>query len=244
MEPTPQSNYVSCPESRKLFMKVLEFEPKSGWLQKPMSFHSVLLSPHMTLKSVWLQAYAATSSCSSWWYAFFFSCLINRVFIFNLMPLKFMKCQLSTKCILSSFRPIESNVRDTMVFVFIHLTKMFLVRTPLPWFQGMIGNIGKEIMGAPQKCWVSYCDYLMELVLVFFQHSLERRCFLEWKEVGQFWESVSQGLGPVRLGWYHGMTNSLPREELSRDSWVRYAAEILKEGRKGSSGGVRVISLY
>lgn len=55
------------------------------------------------------------------------------------MPLKFMKCQLSAKCILRRFRPIESNVRDTLVSVFIHLTKLFLVSTLQ--FEAMVADI-------------------------------------------------------------------------------------------------------
>lgn len=92
----------------------------------------------------------------------FQSCLLS-----SLMPLKIMKCQLSATCILRSFRPIESNVRDTMVSVFIHLTKLFLVSTLQ--CQGMIRDIWK-IMGASQTCRVSDCDYLTELVFGSFQH--------------------------------------------------------------------------
>lgn len=70
----------------------------------------------------------------------FFPCFFNPKCLFpNLMPLKFMKCQLSAKCILRRFRPIESNVRDTLVSVFIHLTKLFLVSTLQ--FEAMVADI-------------------------------------------------------------------------------------------------------
>lgn len=64
-------------------MEVLKFKPKSGSRQKPMSFHSVLLSPHTTLKSAWLQAYVATWSCSSWEYTYFFPLAFLILFIFH-----------------------------------------------------------------------------------------------------------------------------------------------------------------
>lgn len=55
--------------------------------------------------------------------------------------------------------------------------------------------------------------------------------------MGQFGESVSQGLEPVRLGRCHKIIDrACPEQKSSADSWVGHAAEILKEERKGCSG--------
>ena len=54
MEPVLREINVTYPESHRLLMEVLEFEPKSNCHQKPTSLHPTLLSPYTILKSAWL----------------------------------------------------------------------------------------------------------------------------------------------------------------------------------------------